>query len=103
MADKKWTKEEIKSLLERNTKAVSNGVLAIYRNQTRDEQCTQSTNHNNGIGFTGADAGILSSFAEQLLKGRNLSQKQFVIAQKKITKYAGQLARIANGELQGAA
>ena len=101
--DKKWTKDTIKEMLERNPKAVTKGVLAIYRNQTRDEQSTQSTNHNNGIGFTGADAGILSSFAEQLLNGRNLSTKQFAIAQKKIMKYAGQLARIANGELLGAA
>ena len=101
--DKKWTKEEIKDLLGRNAKAVTNGVLAIYRNQTRDEQCTQSTNHNNGIGFSGADAGILSSFAEQLLRGQNLSEKQMVIARKKIMKYAGQLARMANGELRGAA
>lgn len=97
--DKKWTKDEIKEMLERNPKAVTRGLLAIYKNQTMDEQLSQSTHYHNGIGFTGADAEILSSFAEQLKRGRNLSYKQFEMAKKKMVKYAGQLARIANGEL----
>ena len=71
-------------------------LLAIYRNQTVDEQMTGETVEDNGIGFTGTDANILSSFAEQVQNGRTLSVKQLVILNKKIGKYAGQLIRMAN-------
>ena len=42
-------------------------------------------------GFNGTDANILSSFAEQLLKGRTLSAKQLAIAFKKLPKYSRQV------------
>ena len=82
------------------------GLLAIYKRQTADEQATQSTRHLNGIGFNGLDAGILSSFAKQVQRWQQTpahlrrfdspqSAKQLNIARKKMSKYAGQLARVA--------
>lgn len=96
--------DTIKALLEKSSKAIERGILAIYERQTADEKATESTNHENGVGFSGADAEILSSFASQIMRkesrgvalGQCLSEKQIVIARKKMLKYARQLAEIAN-------
>lgn len=107
MADvngKVWTKEDIKNLLFKNDKAVFRGVVRIYERQTADEKAVGETAYNNGVGFSGADANILSSFARQIQEydpltskfKTPLSPKQLEIARKKIVKYAGQLADIAN-------
>ncbi len=97
---KVWTTEEIRSKLQEGNRTwVEHAVKAIYTiNQTSDEKAIQDTKHRNGIGFNGSDAFILSSFAEQIIKGRHLSVKQFAIAHKKIVKYAKQLTTIANKE-----
>lgn len=71
------------------------GMLRIYANQTADEQSSEDTKHLNGIGFTGSDANLLSSFAKQVERGRNLSDKQMFYVFKKMPKYAGQLEREA--------
>jgi hypothetical protein len=85
------------------------GVLAIYANQTPNEQIAEETNVDNGIGFTGCDAKLLSSFAKQVqnkidwVKSKNLpvmwdkllSVKQMGIVFKKMPKYAKQLMKIA--------
>jgi len=72
----------------------SKGVIRIFENQTHDEQAVEATHEHNGIGFTGVDANILSSFAKQILKGRTMSPKQSAILFKKMPKYAGQLQRM---------
>lgn len=87
-------------------------MLAIYDRQTPTEQATQSTSVDNGIGFNGLDAEILSSFAKQVQRWDStpadlrrfpvpLSDKQLTIARKKMAKYAGQLARIARAKAKG--
>jgi hypothetical protein len=75
------------------------GILAIYKGQTQDEKSARTTSHDNGIGFNGADAEILSSFAEQIITRRSLSPRQREIARRKMGKYAGQLFRIAEGNI----
>jgi hypothetical protein len=92
----KWNRENIRELLNKNDKMIEKSIVKIFENQTADEQSTEETSHDNGIGFSGCDAKILSSFAKQILEGRILSSKQLEIARKKMMKYAGQLARIAN-------
>ena len=76
------------------------GIVAIYHKQTADEQNSESTIENNGVGFNGCDAEFLSSLAKQAIE-RNfaLSQRQIEYGRKKMMKYVGQLTRIANGEL----
>lgn len=93
-----YTKEQIKTMLATNDKAVARGVLAIYAYQTAVEQASESTQQDNGVGFNGADAKILSSFAKQLQRGWNLSAKQLYIARQRMMKYAGQLTKIANAK-----
>ena len=98
-AVKKWTKDEIKEKLANDGRWLVRGLLAIYDRQTANEKAAGATVEDNGIGFNGADAEILSSIA-MCYKTRNfISPKQLAIVQKKMVKYAGQLAKIANGEI----
>lgn len=48
------------------------------------------------MGFNANDSVIMSSFAEQILQGKILSQRQFAVASKRILKYVNQLTDIAN-------
>lgn len=99
---KRWKKDEIKEILiSGNRTWIECGIIAIFNKQTDNEQFSEATQLHNNVGFTVADAKILSSFAKQLLKnnGYHLSVKQFAIAQKRIIKYAGQLTKIANGKI----
>lgn len=109
---KVWTADEIKTNLQQNDWWVVRSVKAIFeKGQTADEQNSESTQHFNGVGFNGADAAILSSFAKQIIawyqKGTPkyrfpLSPKQLTMARQRIMKYTRQLAEIANGNLQEA-
>ena len=69
-------------------------ILRIYEYQTDDEKQYCGTMYYNGVGFTGTDSGILSSFCEQLEKYGYLSDKQHAIINKKCRKYAGQMAKL---------
>ena len=84
------------------------GLWVIYQNQTADERNAKVTTHQNGIGFTGADADLLTSFCHQLEKrgfkgnlpknvpaSAFLSPKQLVYVYKKMPKYARQLVDAA--------
>jgi hypothetical protein len=72
-------------------------LIVIYENQTADEKDIGVTKHNNGVGFNGTDAELLTSFAQQVNAGRNLSQRQTDYLFKKMPKYAGQLYRLTKG------
>lgn len=78
------------------------GMVRVWEYQTADEQNTQVTNQSNGVGFTGSDAFILTSFADQVNAGRKMSVKQMQIIFKKMPKYAGQLQRIVKQEKKDA-
>jgi hypothetical protein len=109
MINKKWTVDEIKQNLRINDTWVYRGIVAIYNLQTIEEKDVNETTEQNGVGFNGVDANILSSFANQIISWENsdtckkyrtpLSKKQLTIARKKIIKYSKQLAKIANNEL----
>jgi hypothetical protein len=94
-----WKKEEIRKLLETRDEAVLRGMCKIFELQTFDEQQSDSTNHDNGVGFTGADAMIMSSFVKFYHKRGFITLKQMMIARKKMLKYSGQLAKIVNGKI----
>ena len=90
---KTWDKETLKDLLKRDDRAVCRAILRIYSFQTEEEKYYESTKSENGVGFNRFDAEVLSSFAEQLKKGRNLTEKQMYVARPKMLKYVGQLLR----------
>jgi hypothetical protein len=89
-------KEYFAEKLRTSSAWVRRALIAIYKYQTEDEKVVGETKHHNGVGFTGADANILSSFARKLMENERyiLSPKQLEIAHKKLPKYAGQLVRI---------
>ena len=70
-------------------------LLRIYANQELDEQQAATVIKRNGVGFTPADAKLLTSFAEQLKWGGALSPKQWQALYAAMPKYAGQLRRCA--------
>ena len=84
------TKQEVEDLLSTNDRAVERALVLLYHRQTRDEQASQSTTHRNGRGFTGCDAEIFSSFAQRIIGGRNLTEKQMAVC-RKVTKYGTRL------------
>lgn len=93
------TKEFIKTMLLSDSNWLYRGIVAIFKKQTSEEQHSEATIEDNGIGFNGVDAYMLSSFAKQIIAGRTLSPKQLGIAKKKMPKYAGQLLKIARKEV----
>jgi hypothetical protein len=89
------TVAEIREMVAVREEAQNRALIAIYNGQTQQEKVNQTTVEDNGIGFSGVDAEILTSFAEQFLRRQFLSPKQRAILAKKMPKYAGQLWQIA--------
>ena len=85
-------KDYIKQQLGTNKAWAIKALVKVYTLQTLDEQATGQTSNLNGVGFSGIDSKILSSFAEQVNKGRNLSAKQMAIVFKKMPRYHKQVA-----------
>jgi hypothetical protein len=71
-------------------------LTVVYRNQTADEQARQQTIEHNGTGFSGPDAEILSSFAQQYQRRGTLSPRQMHLLRRKMPSYASQVARAAD-------
>ena len=88
-------KNFIKTKVGSNPRWACRALVALYDRQTREEQGALATIEHNGMGFNGVDAEILSSFAQQIIRGRRLSARQMSIAYRKLPKYAGQLLEIA--------
>ena len=83
----------LRKMLTTNPKWASAALVRIYDNQTADEQNSESTNHENGIGFTGGDARLLTRFAEWYKSHGWLSPKQMKWVYAKMGKYAVQLMK----------
>jgi len=94
---KKALKEFVRSQLAVNPTWALKGLVRIYtENQTDTERSCQGTMVDNGIGFTGVDGTILSSFAEQYEKRKSLSPKQMALVFKKMPKYWSQIIQMAD-------
>ena len=77
-------------------------LKALYKQQTDAEKQDASTHDENGVGFSGNDAEILSSFANRVIAWEEtapanrlytspLSPRQMEVLLKRIKRYAGQL------------
>jgi len=88
---KTYTQQDIQDMLKTNDKAVIRAMLVIYEYQTEDEKNSDETLHANGMGFSGADAFILTQFTKFYKEHGFLSGKQLEIARKKMPKYAKQI------------
>lgn len=96
---KKARIEVLREKLGSDYKWAVRGLVRIYEAQTADEQSAGTTKYHNGVGFTGADSFILSSFAKQVNQGRTLKGKQLPILFKKMPRYARQLDVVAQAKI----
>jgi len=91
----------LREMLASEVRWAIKGLVTIYDYQTAEEQNAGHTHDHNGVGFSGADSEILSSFAKQVNAKRFAgSEKQMNILFKKIPKYAKQLDTIAQAKLE---
>ena len=96
-ATKKNTVSFVKTKLATDPVWAVKALVRIYQeNQTADEQVSQSTTHDNGIGFSGCDAEFLSSLAQAQLKYGRLTDKQMGFVFKKMPKYARQVVAMSD-------
>lgn len=84
---KKEIKAYVKGKLSTNDEWAKKALLLIMTKQLPEEQRSDRTVFDNGMGFTGVDAPILTSFAKQLRDRKFLSLKQMTILKKMIAKY----------------
>lgn len=96
------TEDYIRGKVTTNPFWAERAILALYARQTTDERAIGETVEKNHMGFTGVDAEILTSFAQQIEnnprsypEGQRLSPRQLAIAYKKLGKYAKQLLLVA--------
>jgi hypothetical protein len=89
----------VKGKLGTDDRWAKQALLKIYQFQTEEEQESEYTKEDNGIGFTGVDGMILSSFAKQLERKKFLSPKQMKIVFRKMPKYWKQIIAISDDAL----
>lgn len=101
------SQEDIKLLIENSPVFAVRCLKIVYSYQTKIEQSIESTIECNGVGFSGADGEILSSFTKQVLDYESeekhrypspLSPKQMALVVKKLPKYAKQISATLNNE-----
>jgi len=92
-----WDRPSIIRLLETNDRAVEKALLVLLEKQTASERSSEVAIETNGVGFSGFDAEIFTSFAKQVRDGKRLSRAQLLVCRKptrggiKIGKYWKQL------------
>lgn len=93
---KKNIKTFLKDQLRTNEAWAKRALLRIYEYQTDYERQAQETTDRNFVGFNGADADILSSFANQLATRGFLSKNQMVVLYHKMPKYWNQIWNLSD-------
>jgi hypothetical protein len=82
------------------TSRLANALLALYERQTSQEKQAETTIVQNKQGFNSCDAEILTNMAGCWQRNKMFTDKQVNLIRKKLYKYAGQLAEIANTKKQ---
>ena len=103
MTQGKWTKQQIVDNVLASDQWAVRALMAVYRNQTESEQESETTVVKNGVGFTGYDAEILTSFAKCYERRRFLTPKQMAVLRKRIVRYWKQLLVAANDRQEAVA
>lgn len=95
-----YTKESIKDKLSTDERWIRRSLVVLYGFQTEEEKNSEDTIEKNGQGFNGRDGQILSSFSEQVLKGRRLSSKQMDVCKRLLPKYWRQILEVIESKEQ---
>lgn len=105
------TRESLQAMLDKDdekyvTLVVGRALVALFQNQTESEKAGNTTDIDNGIGFSGADARSGTLTAKTFLKRKTLESWQVERWTKpskngyaRLTKYAKQLNTIAERKL----
>ena len=94
-----WNADSLWNVLSKNDAQLVKALHRLYDYQTRTEKIDRETKYFNKVGFNGTDGKFMSSLATFHKRFGYLSSKQMFCLRKRMKKYAGQLAKIANGEL----
>lgn len=94
-----FTAQDIANHLEKSDENVQKALMILWERQTSDEKLFSDTVYRNSHGFNKADAWELSFYAIQVEKGTDLERPQAFIVRRKLQKYCGQLAIVANERL----
>ena len=103
------TDKELRAYVESKIKSdrvwATKALLAIYAHQTADEQRSESTKEDNGIGFNGLDAQWYSKLAKEHANSTiNAGLHKYLTTPKgknrRLLKYVGQLVRIIRSKQQ---
>lgn len=62
------TRQEFELLLDKSNVVVEHVLVALFNAQTPREQSSEFTEEDNGVGFTGFDAEVLTNLAKQILQ-----------------------------------
>lgn len=100
MMNKADTLKALQSKLSTDIRWAQRALLAIFRNQTADEQNESVVRYHNQMGFRCMDSIILTSFANQLQTRGSLSPKQMSIVFRLMPKYARQLMKFYGDKIQ---
>jgi len=93
---KKLIKEYVREKLSNDETWQRHALLRVYEMQTPGEQQCETTDTDNGVGFTGTDGTILTSIGKQLKYKGSISPKQMAIVKKKMKKYWKQVIAISD-------
>jgi hypothetical protein len=100
---KVWTREHLNKIFDaaeqghdKAREQVCFFLMAVYANQTADEQETNTTTESNGQGFNAQDASFGTSLAERFIKGIPFTEKQMASLIKMLRKYSRQILEKAN-------
>lgn len=96
---KKWSKAEIREMLENSTHAVERGIMAIWRLQTSEEKLAERTKDLNEVGFSAFHVIRGSFYAKWINSGKHLTGKHIGLGRKLILHYVSQLTKISNKEV----
>lgn len=86
----------LKQKLSTDSVWATKALLRIFERQTVEEQNSETTMHDNNVGFTGADAPFLSSLAKQYKSKGYLSPRQMQLLFIRIPKYWKQIWSISD-------
>ena len=86
-----FEKSVLKKLLATNEKWTKRALVRIYEAQTNDEKSRGETVHDNGVGFTGNDAKLLTRIAKWYAEKDFIGAGYMAILYRRMPKYAGQI------------
>lgn len=86
-----FEKSVLKRLLGTNENWAKKALMRIYDAQTCDEKRHGETVHDNGVGFTGTDAKLLTRIAKWYEENDFIGAGYMKVLYSKMPKYAGQI------------